>query len=377
MGKQKKLAGPVIRLAVAFLLLSVLAGCSTPRGAALQSEVLHGQSSENAEFQVVEVTRASVDQVAQWPRTGWAGSYHWLPNASGVNSPLIAPGDRISLVIWDPQSNSLIATAGERSVALPNLMVSPEGTLFVPYVGDIMVRGKTPSQVRQEIETALAPTVPSAQVQLTVDVGRLNSVDIVTGVGRAGPYPLMDRNTTILSLIAQAGGIASTLRNPLVRLIRDGRTYEIRAESLFSDGSKNVLMKGGDKVFVEEDRRYFTAMGATGREELIYFDREAVSAMEALSRVGGLADARADPKGILVLRNYAAKDLRADGSGPGKTQVVFTIDLTSAAGLFAARAFEINPKDTILVTESPMVAATSIMGLFGSAFGLRNVATSD
>ncbi|MCU0900687.1 MAG: polysaccharide biosynthesis/export family protein [Cypionkella sp.] len=360
------------KLAVALLGLAVLASCSTPRGAALQSEVLRGQNDETAEFQVVQVTSQTLDTVAHWPPTGWPGSYQWLPNSSGSNSPLIASGDKISLVIWDPQDNSLIAGEGQRSVNLPNLTVSPEGTLFVPYVGDVSVRGKTPSQVRQEIEQALAPTVPSAQVQLTVDVGRLNSVDIVTGVGRSGPYPLMDRNTTILSLIAVAGGVATNLRNPLVRLIRDGRTYEIRAEMLFSDASKNVLMKGGDKVFVEEDRRYFTALGATGREELIYFDREEVSAMEALSRVGGLVDARADPKGILILRNYDAKHLRSDGTGPQKTQVVFAIDLTSAAGLFAARAFEINPKDTILVTESPMVAASSIMGLIGSAFGLRN-----
>ena len=371
------MVGQFPKLAMVLLGLTVLSACSTPRGAALQSEVLRGQNDENAEFQVVEVTRNSVSQVAHWPPTGWPGSYLWLPNSSGANSPLIASGDKISLVIWDPQNNSLIATEGERSVALPNLTVSPEGTLFVPYVGDVAVRGKTPSQVRQEIETALAPTVPSAQVQLTVDVGRLNSVDIVTGVGRAGPYPLMDRNTTILSLIAQAGGIATNLRNPLVRLIRGGKTYEIRAESLFSDGSKNVLMKGGDKVFVEEDRRYFTALGAAGSEELIYFDREEVSAMEALSLIGGLVDSRADPKGILILRNYTSKSLRPDDSGPQKTQVVFTIDLTSAAGLFAARSFMINPKDTILVTESPMVAASSIMGLFGSVFGLRSQLNGD
>jgi polysaccharide export outer membrane protein len=367
----------IAKLAGVTLSLAVLVSCSTPRGAALQSEVLRGQNDESAEFQVVEVTRDTVDQVKLWPPTGWPGSYSWLPNSSGANSPLIASGDKISLVIWDPQGNSLIASAGQRSVNLPNMTVSPEGTLFVPYVGDVDVRGKTPSQVRKEIETALAPTVPSAQVQLNVEVGRLNSVDLVTGVGRSGPYPLMDRNTTILSMIAQAGGIATNLRNPLVRLIRNGKTYEIRSESLFSDASKNVLMKGGDKVFVEEDRRYFTTLGAAGREELIYFDREEVSAMEALSRVGGLVDARADPKGILILRNYPSDTLRADGSGPQKTQVVFTIDLTSASGLFAARSFEVNPKDTILVTESPVVAAASIMGLIGSVFGLRNQVTSN
>ena len=43
-----------------------------------------------------------------------------------------------------------------------------------------------------------------------------------------------------------------------------------------------------------------------------------------------------------------------------------------ADGLFAARKFEINPRDTVLATESPVNAARTILGLLGTAIGVSN-----
>jgi polysaccharide export outer membrane protein len=54
-------------------------------------------------------------------------------------------------------------------------------------------------------------------------------------------------------------------------------------------------------------------------------------------------------------------------------QVIFTFDLTSADGLFAARNFQINPDDTILATESPVTATRTVLGLVGAVFGMANV----
>ena len=84
----------------------------------------------------------------------------------------------------------------------------------------------------------------------------------------------------------------------------------------------------------------------------------------------GFEEVRADPQGILVLREYSARQLRSDDGGPTLPQVIFAIDLTTADGLFAARKFEINPGDTVLATESPVTAARTILGLFGSVLGL-------
>ena len=56
--------------------------------------------------------------------------------------------------------------------------------------------------------------------------------------------------------------------------------------------------------------------------------------------------------------------------------MVFTIDLTTADGLFSARRFYIEPEDVVLVTESPVTKAQTIFGLIGGLFGLARSATT-
>ena len=353
-------------------LLFGVAACNLPRGAAIQAEVLRDGGSKDPTFEVVPVTRSSAPDLAKWPVTGWSGKYHWLTNGKGPASNIISAGDRIDLVIWDSQDNSLLTAPTQKNVNISGLVVSPSGTIFVPYVKEVAVRGMTPDSARKKIQSDLEMIVPSAQVQLSVEAGQRNSVDVVRGVANPGSYPLPGRDYTILSLISQAGGVSNTLRHPLVRLIRGNNTYEVRADDLFADASKNIAMRGDDKVLVEEDKRYFIALGATGVEELVYFQKEYVTALEALSIIGGLSDTTANPKGVLILREYPSSAIRSDGSGPKMSQVVFTLDLTTADGLFAARNFSINPNDTVLATESPVNALRTVFGIVGSAVGLAN-----
>lgn len=334
------------------------------------NEVLKEQDKDNPSFQVVQVDRQNVAALRAWPVTGWSGAYHWLSANRGPSGQIIRPGDLINLVIWDNQENSLLTAAGTNSVEMSGLLVSPSGEVFVPYLNEVLVSGMRPDEARHKIQKALWPIAPDAQVQLIHRSGSRNSVDLVSGVVKPGSYPLAERNVTILSVLAQAGGVLPSLRYPLVRLIRSGKTYEIRAEDLMANASKNVILRGDDKVLVKEDDRYFTSLGATGTEQLVYFTKEHITALEAMSLIGGLSDARANPKGVLILRDYSPGQLRQDGKGPELPQVIFALDLTSADGLFAARKFEVNPGDTVLATESPVTTAQTILGLMGRALGL-------
>jgi len=361
-----------LRLGLALLCLFFVTACALPRGAAINTEVLNEKNSDEPTFSVVPVTRANLVQIQSWPVTGWSGGYHWIGKSRGPDSNVIRTGDKVDLVIWDSTENSLLTGEAERTVAMQGITVSPSGTIFVPYLDEIVVNGLTEGQARSKIQSALEPIIASAQVQLTHQPGKNNSVDLVSGVAKPGNYPLPDRNTTVLSLIAQGGGISTSLRNPIVRLMRGSKTYEIRSELLFSDGAKNVTLRGNDKLLVQEDDRYFTALGAAGQEQLVYFEKEEITALEAVSLMGGLSDTRANPKGVLVLREYSTRQVRSDKKGPDMPYVVFTFDLTTADGLFAARKFQINPKDTVLATESPVNAARTIFGLIGSAVGLSN-----
>ncbi|MFN3936088.1 MAG: polysaccharide biosynthesis/export family protein [Gemmobacter sp.] len=359
-----------LRVLLALTLGAVLAGCAPPRGAALQSEVLAKADAEDASFQVVPVTREALPAIQHWPATGLQVGWGWVNGSRTGGSPAIAVGDLIDITVWDSQQNSLLTADAEKAVTINQIKVTPAGTIFVPYVGDVLVRGRTPEQARADIQMRMEPIVPAAQVLLQVTPGAGNTVDLVSGVVRPGRYPLVDRSYTILSLIADGGGIAPGLRNPVVRLQRGGRSVAVPAETQFRTPAHDTVLRGGDRVVVEQDPRYFVALGATGREQIVWFDKQQLTALDALAAIGGLSENRANLKGVMVLREYPAKALRLDGRGPQKQQVIFTLDLTSADGLFAARQFRINPEDVVLATESPIPAISSVIGMFRASVGL-------
>ena len=375
-----RILGILVRLFCRALIIMIccagVSACSFPRGAALNSEILKEQNTESPDFQVVPVTQSTVSGVNGWPRARATKGAGWVSGKRGPDSQIIRSNDRVTVIIWDNEPNSLLTPMGQKSITIPDIVVTPTGTIFLPYVENVMIRGQTPDEARVTLQKALVVIAPSAQVQLNVHPGQGNAVDVVSGVTRPGTYPLPDRNTTILSIIAQAGGIAPGMRNPLVRLIRDEKTYEISAQRLLADASLNTTLRGHDKVLIEDDRRFFNALGATGAERIIPFDKESITALEAVSMSGGLNDGRANPKGVLILREYPASQLRKDGSGPTMQQVVFTFDLTSADGLFAAKSFQVSHGDTVLATESPVLGIWTILGLVGSVFNVANTANN-
>jgi len=367
----------LVRVLSIVLIFAVAACGSLPRGAALQREVTREAKVENSQFQVLPVTRHNAKLISHWPVTGWSGGFHWIKASRGPQSQVLRVGDQVNLRIWDNQANSLLTPVGTNVTVMEGLVVGPDGTIFVPYVGNVVINGLTAGGARSRIQSELAPIAPDAQVQLTTTPGVINSVSVVGGVASPGTYPLPTRDTSILSVLASAGGINETLRNPLVTVQRGNSTYSIPAKDLFENPNKNTRLRGDDKIIVQQDERAFTALGASGSEDLIYFPKEYVTALEAVSLMGGLNDNRADPKGILVLREYPAKHIVAEPlNGPRKPHVIFALDLTSADGLFAARNFLINPNDTVLATESPIVAVRTIMSLFGSALGTTSQVVS-
>ncbi|MFC2966990.1 polysaccharide biosynthesis/export family protein [Acidimangrovimonas pyrenivorans] len=348
-----------------------VSACSLPRGAARESEIVKNARTDQLEgFAVYHVTRGLVPVVAKWPMTGSGPRGGWLSHGGAQRAPVIAIGDRLHVVIWDSESNSLLMSPEQKAVTLSDLVVDERGGVFVPYIKHITVAGKTVEEARKLIQEKMIAITPSAQVQLTVEPGRHNSVELVGGVGKPGSYPLFERGVTLLSLISQAGGVQSGLRNPIVRLSRGGRIYVTTVSKLYANPSFDTVLRGGDKVIVEPDPRNFIAIGAARREQLVQFPKDDVSALDAVAEIGGINDFRADPKGILVLRQYDQKAVSKTDSGPSQAQAIFIIDLTSADGLFAAHRFQIHPDDVVYVSESPLTTIDTISGILGTILGL-------
>lgn len=363
-----------LRTAIILAFCSVLSACSLPRGAALQQEITRSAQDPIEGLAIYAVTRPLLAQVAKWPVPQAARGLSWPPHRHEHADAPIAPGDMIDLAVWDSNESSLFTAPGQKAVDLRGIRVSGNGTIFLPYLDTVHVAGKSQDAARRQIQREMEALIPSAQVQLSVTQGLASSVDLLGSVGKPGSYPVADRHFTVLGLLSAGGGVSDSVRNPRVKLVRSGRSYATRLSDLYDRPALNTVLRGGDRVIVAPDDRYFLSLGAAGQQDLQYFTKENVSALDAMAIIGGISASRANPKGILVLREYAR--IVPGERGPREKRVVFTIDLTSADGLFSAGKFDIMPGDLVLVTESPVTTAETVFGLIGSVFGLSRTVSS-
>lgn len=355
----------------------LVSGCAVPRGAPSRREVLAGTDRQvNGEapgFVLELVTRQRLGLYPSWGAVNGFAPTGWPAGNAVPTDQRLAPGDRLLVRIWDAEESSLITSPGAQFSDVQNILVSASGHVNLPYIDRVSVGGLSHDAARALIQERLIAITPSAQVQLAVEQGRRNSVDMLGGVAQPGSYPLTERNLPLSNLISASGGVAAGLENPQVQITRGTQVYRRALKDVMSNPNFDPALQGGDRVLIEADPRTFTALGAAGREEVIRFDSESVSALRAVSMMGGLADSRADPRGILVLRRYP-DDVVNLPDGPSNARVVFSFDVTGADGLFSADEFALQSGDIVMATQSPGTTVQRVLGLVGSVVGFGRLA---
>ena len=360
---------------IIFLSTLYLSSCDTlPRGAPLQKEIMDSASVGEDNFIIHYVTGDFIQEFDNFSENRRL-VYNWQNlDKSYLETKLVEPGDYLSVSIWDSTENSLLTSPGQRVVALNNIHVSQSGEIFLPYIGLIKVSNLTASEARSRLENSLKAISQTVQVQLSITQRVVNTVEILSGVSAPGNYQLLNENMSVLDLLAISGGVITTFKNPQLMLHRDNELYRTSISSLYENPTKDIELKAGDKLIVKEDDRYFLSLGATGKEDQHIFNREQVFALDAIAMTGGVADNRADLRGLLILRENPKSLLDKNLEVNGIRHAVFVIDLTTADGLFAAKNFEIFDQDIIFATESPITSANTVLNVFGRFLGIaRNV----
>lgn len=356
-------SGPKGRVLPLLLLTVPLWACSPPQDVADVQQVVAGAGQQDADFMVQPVGAITLSMVQGWPQSHPGTGVGWPRGGGGSEDSVIANGDVLNLAVFGSNEGTPLANP----IQLPNLKVSSKGTIFLPYIDEIEVAGMTADAARARIQEKLTAMVPDAQVQLVHAAGSRNAVDVVAGLPRNGNYPLASNDTTVTSILAAAGGLPEQLNNPQINLQRGGRLYRVGAKTILENPGMDAVLRGGDRIYVTPDERYFLSLGAAGKEALVNFPKDDITTLDAMSLIGGLDQGTADPKGILVLRNYPASAVAANPDrGPSKRKVVFAFDLTTADGLFAAGDFKIEDRDLVLVTQSPMVNTRTIVSFFAA-----------
>lgn len=161
---------------------------------------------------------------------------------------LIGPGDQLRIFVWQ---NPDVSTT---------VPVRPDGKISMPLIQDLLVAGKTPTQVGQEIEQHLSKYIRNPQVSVIVTGLKGTFSQQIRVIGQAAkpqaiPYR---RGLTLLDVMIQVGGLTENAAGNKATLVRrvDGkqRTFRVRLDDLIRDGDigANIQMLPGDIVTIPE-----------------------------------------------------------------------------------------------------------------------------
>lgn len=359
-------------------LVMTLASCALPRSGPNKNEIFSGSVQKDGDAFVVEVNDQVTRSTAIVPAFGFSDEFI---NAGVVGSDTIRPGDTLGLTIWENVDDGLLAGAGVNSTVLEEVQVDGSGNIFVPYAGRIRAAGNTPEAIRRIITEKLDSQTPDPQVLVRRLAGDGATVSIAGAVGGQGIYPIERPTRTLTAMLARAGGVAIEPEIAQVTVFRGNQQAKIWFQDLYKNPDYDIAMRGGDRILVEADTRAFTALGATGTQNRVVFDTQALSAIEAIAQVGGLSTSTADPTGVFVFRNEleeVANMVLGRDDLIGTQRLIYVLNLTEPNGVFMARDFVIRDDDTVYVTEAPFVqwskTLSAITGSLTAADSINSLA---
>ena len=174
------------------------------------------------------------------------GPYVWaqdLPPDGARDEYLIVAGDMLSVRVFNQDAMSTHAR------------VRSDGKIAVPMIGDVTVRGSTPSAVSKNLETRLKEYIVSPRVTVTVEESQPNAVSVLGEVSHPGIYT-MDTSSGVLSALAAAGGFTSFASRDSIFVVRNNpRPVRVRftfASLIQADSPAAAFhLRRGDVVVVE------------------------------------------------------------------------------------------------------------------------------
>ena len=181
----------------------------------------------------------------------------------------LAPNDRLQLQLFSNRGQRLMAmTAGSEEAsqginllqqqqqrAMFTYRVELDGTVELPEVGPVKLAGLTLDEAERAIEEAYEAEYvdPYALLQVVN-----NRVLVFPGeAGQATVITLQNQNTTVIEVLAQAGGVRQRGRSSQIKLIRqkgeDNLVFEMDLSTVEGLEASRTIVQANDIIYVESN----------------------------------------------------------------------------------------------------------------------------
>lgn len=368
-------------------IVAILGGCSTlPRDGPSGASVNAGATTASAlgSYALVPLTYEVTERMKQVPPqffgTLAAGS-------SDQPADVIGEGDTLAISIFDPSGSLFGGTLGSGSSssrtnttlsggnqALPGAVVDRSGSVAIPFGGQVRVQGLTSTQAASAIRRSLVGKVANPQVLVSIAGNASNTVNVLGDVRQPGRAPLGVNSDRILDVIAAAGGSARTTDDLTISIQREGQTYTAPLSAVTTEFGENVRLQRGDVVNVQYKPRRFSTFGGLNAVAQVDMPAGPMTLTGAMSKVGGLNTNTANARRVLIFRFERPEVAQALGiSQPGTPRgvpVVYELDFSDAANVFAATNMQVMPEDVIYV---PLAGAAEMRKFFEVVQSLTRV----
>lgn len=246
--------------------------------------------------------------------------------------------DTLSFVITDLSEQSPFYSRGEPYRYGP-IEVPGNGIVEIPYVGEINVLGREPSEISAVFSERIRPISGTAQASVARTGRFLLTANVMGQVKKPGPIPLERKGLSSLDLLAAAGGTEQAEHLYGYTLRRAGRDYHFDYQGF---RRSPFPVEAGDLLTVAPDNsNRFHVMGAINRPISVAFPIPSPTLADALGASTGLDERRSDPSGVFVFRK-------------GDPDTVYTFDLKDPNVIPLVQRFPIQGEDIVYVTEAPL-----------------------
>lgn len=222
----------------------------------------------------------------------FTNNYLCFANEKVNNYYLLGPGDVLQISVWGyPELTNIIT-------------VRPDGMVSFPLINEIKAVGKTPEEIRQEINQQLSKILKDAQVSLTVINFRTINVSVLGEVNKPGLYSLTER-VDVLKAISAAGGLTDKAGLKNATIIREEQeiiSVDLEKLLIQNDLTQNYLLNSGDSLYIP---KAFTITNISVAGEVnspgFYSLEGKVDVLKAMSASGGLTQ-KADFKNAIITK---------------------------------------------------------------------------
>ena len=159
----------------------------------------------------------------------------------------IAPGDQLFIDYG-------IFLEGHEITA--NVLVRPDGMVNLPYVGEVRASGKSTVEMDSTLARLYSRVYVNARITTSLSQIAGNLVYVLGEVQRPGSYP-MQPNSTILGMVAQAGGFTKEAASGDIVVVRRAgpttlgvKQINLKAFLQHRRGSPDIMLRRSDIVFV-------------------------------------------------------------------------------------------------------------------------------